>query len=158
MTPTVCGPARRRFLFLTLRAASAAAALLGGVAMSARADDRDEATAVANDILAMLDTQDFERVWETHASAYLKGRLDRDGFIASVAIGRAGLGKRVSSSVAGIDRSEKDAASGYEGAIYTVRMTSTYGQDRYLEQIVLVREADGRLRLAGLWGRLAPPP
>lgn len=158
MNPTDCGPARRRFLFLTLRAASVAAALSGGVATLARADDRDEATAVANDILAMLDTQEFERVWETHASAYLKGKLDRDGFIASVAIGRASLGKRVSSSVAGIDRSDKDAASGYEGAIYTVRITSTYGQDRYLEQIVLVREADGRLRLAGLWGRLAPPP
>jgi hypothetical protein len=39
-----------------------------------------------------------------------------------------------------------------------VRIASTYGQDRYLEQIVLVREADGRLRLAGLWGRLAPQP
>jgi hypothetical protein len=158
MNPADFRPARRRFLVRTLRAASAAAALSGGIATSARADDRDEATAVANDILAMLDTQDFERVWETHASAYLKGRLDRDGFIASVAIGRASLGKRMSSSVSGIDRSEKDAASGYEGAIYTVRITSTYGQDRYLEQIVLVREADGRLRLAGLWGRLAPPP
>lgn len=158
MTPAVCGSARRRFLFLTLRAASVAAALFGGVVTTARADDRDEATAVANDILAMLDTQDFERVWETHASAFLKGRLERDSFIASVAIGRASLGKRMSSSVTAIDKSEKDADTGYEGVIYTVRIASTYGQDRYLEKIVLVREADGRLRLAGLWGRLAPQP
>jgi hypothetical protein len=151
-------PARRRFLVLTLRAASVAAALSGGIVTTAYADDRDEATAVANDILGMLDTQDFERVWETHASAFLKGKLDRDAFIASVAIGRASLGKRTSSSVTGIEKSEKDADTGYEGVIYKVRIASTYGQDRYLEQIVLVREADGRLRLAGLWGRLAPPP
>ncbi len=157
MAPAVCGPARRRFLFLTLRAA-ATAALFGGFLTSARADDHDDATAMANDILAMLDTQDFERVWETHASAFLKGRLDRDSFIASVAIGRASLGKRMSSSVVGIDRAEKDADTGYEGVIYTVRIDSAYGQSRYLEKIVLVREADGRLRLAGLWGRLAPQP
>ncbi|HWS12504.1 MAG TPA: DUF4019 domain-containing protein [Rhodocyclaceae bacterium] len=158
MNPADFRPARRRFLVRTLRAASVAAALFGGIVATAHADDRDEATAVANDILGMLDTQEFERVWETHASAFLKGRLDRDSFIASVAIGRASLGKRMSSSVTGIDRSEKDADTGYEGVIYKVRIASTYGQDRYLEQIVLVREADGRLRLAGLWGRLAPQP
>jgi hypothetical protein len=150
------GSARRRFLSLALRSLSAAAALCV-VATPARAEQRDEAGAIANDILAMLDMQDYERLWDMYAGSFLKGRLDKDSFIASVAIGRASLGKRKSSSVLGIERSEKDAASGYEGPIYTVRIDSAYGQGRYLEQIVLVKEADGRLRLAGLWAKPTPP-
>jgi hypothetical protein len=31
-------------------------------------------------------------------------------------------------------------------------MDSVYRQGHYVEQIVLVKEADGQLRLAGLWG------
>jgi hypothetical protein len=152
MNQEVFRSARRRFLRLSLRAALATALPLGSLATAALADDREQARNVANDILAMLDTDDFERVWDMHASNYLKSKLDRDSFVASVAIGRASLGKRMSSSVLGVELAEQDAASGYESVVYTVRMDSVCRQGHYVEQIVLVKEADGQLRLAGLWG------
>lgn len=124
-------------------------------AQTALADDRDDAAAAANEVLAALNQQQYEWVWDQMASAFLKRKTDKDSFISSVATGRANLGKLRESKVTDVVPSESDASSGYHGQIYAVEFANTYASGEYLERLVVVKEDDGHFRLSGLWGKAA---
>ncbi len=44
----------------------------------------------------------------------------------------------------------------YQGTVYAVSYLNTYAAGRYLERVVVLKEKDGKFRLAGLWGTNAP--
>ena len=130
------------------------AALLAILLAGARpvmADDRDDASAAANEILAALDQQAYELIWDKLVSEFLKTKSDKDSFVSTVAIGRANLGKLRESRLTEVVFAESDAKSGYQGRIYTVKFANAYANGKYLERIVVVKEGDGQYRLAGLW-------
>jgi hypothetical protein len=122
----------------------------------AHAGDPEDASAAASAILQSLNEQKYEFVWESQSSSYLRGKVQRDDFVSSMAIGRAQFGKLVETKMLNASSVDPDPNAGYDGKVFAVNYLNTYAAGKYLERVVLVKEADGRFRLAGLLGRNAP--
>ena len=137
-----------------LRVISLCLALL--VASAARGADGDDATQAADAILAALDDQRYESIWAHQSSQTLRDKVAKDDFVARIAIGRAQLGRIQNRKLVEVSSAQSAVPAGYQGTVYAVSYLNTYAAGRYLERVVVLKEKDGKFRLAGLWGTNAP--
>ena len=121
------------------------------------ADEEGEAALAAREILASLQAREFEKLWNSQTSDWYKATLTRDSFLANLTIGRQQLGAPLGSPKL-IDSaySKSDPLSGFQGEIYAFNYLSSYTAGSFYERIVVVKEADGKFRLSGLFGAPAP--
>ena len=120
------------------------------------AADKEEAAQAAQEILASLQQQEFERLWDSQTSQFLKSQVKKESFIDSMTVGRANLGAASGAAFMQMTTAESDPASGFTGPIYAFNYRTSYVGGEFLERIVVVKDDDGEFRLSGLQG--APLP
>ncbi|SKC49257.1 DUF4019 domain-containing protein [Paraburkholderia hospita] len=126
--------------------------------LSAMAADQDDAAAAAKEILRYLQTAQYERLWDSDTSAFFKSKLTKDSFLANMTMGRAPLGEVKGSQFIDMSYAKVDPTTGYQGEIYAFNYLNTYAVGKFFERIVVLKEKDGKFRLAGLYGAPAKPP
>lgn len=127
-------------------------AFLPGMAI---ASDQDDATRAAKEILVSLHAKQFEKLWNTQTSPYFSKNLTKDSFLANLTMGRAQIGSLVESKFIDMSYSQIDPATGFKGEIYGFNFLTTYSSGKFYERVVVVKDTDGKFRLAGLWGTAA---
>ena len=128
-------------------------ALGAGVCSAA---DKDEAARAAQHILATLQQQQFEQLWDSQTSEFFKRQITRESFIENLTLGRQQLGAPGASAFMQVTMATSDPASGYTGEIYVFNYRNAYASGEYLERIVVVKDDDGEFRLSGLWAAALP--
>lgn len=121
------------------------------------ADDQGDAALAAKEILASLQAKQFEKLWSSQTSDWYKANVTKDSFLANLTMGRQQLGAPVGSpKFIDMAYSKSDPPSGFQGEIYAFNYLSSYTAGKFYERIVVVKEADGKFRLSGLFGAPAP--
>lgn len=133
---------RRRFAVLLL-------ALFA--TLPAMGSDTEDATAAARRVFDALGSQDYEKLYDSLCAQSLKKTLSKDDFVAQVAIARSRLGTPTSTTVVGAEEREADKTSGTEGRLWAVSFNNAYRKEQLRERLVMVKEADGQFRMAGIW-------
>ena len=101
--------------------------------------------------MTSIQDNQFQRLWDTQMSAYVKSLGNRESFIANWTFWRAQLGAVRGSKLIATAYSQDDALTGRKGQIYTFDYLNSYDRgDRYL-RIVLEKENDGVFRMGGFW-------
>lgn len=131
-------------------------AIFALVASASFAGDKEEAEKAAKQILASLKGKSYDVLWETQMSDFFKSKMTKDSFLANMTIGRQPLGDLTTSKLVDMSYSQMDHATGTKGEIYVFNYLNTYNVGKFYERIVVIKEADGNFRLAGLWGSPAP--
>lgn len=127
------------------------------LASSAAADDQDAAASTAaRDILRSIQGRQYEKLWNTQTSDWYRQKTTKDSFMAGITIGRQQLGPAVDSKFLDMQHSRIDPTTGYQGEIYRFSYLNTYGAGKFYEQIVVIKESDGKFRMSGLWWAPAP--
>src|SRR4029434_9524762 len=103
-----------------------------------------------------IQQKQYEKLWNNQMSEVFKSKVSKDSFIANLTIGRQSLGSPVSSEFIDLAYSRFDPSTGYQGEIYALNYLNAYTAGNFYERIVVVKEKDGKFRLAGLWGAPAP--
>jgi hypothetical protein len=116
------------------------------------AADQDEATKAAKDILASIQKQQFEKLWNTQTSEFFKSKMTKDSFIANLTLGRQQIGAPTETKFIDMAYTQIDPSTGFKGEIYAFNYLTTYSVGKFYERIVVVKEKDGKFRLSGLWG------
>jgi hypothetical protein len=128
-------------------------AAIAGMTMPALAAEQDDATAATDEIMSLLASRQFSVIWDQKTSAWMKQQaINRDAFMANLTMGRAQLGSLVSSRFITSEFATQDPGSGTTGRIYANTYLNEYNVGKFYERIVVIKEADGRFRLSGLWG------
>lgn len=122
---------------------------LGSAAFSG---DQEDAEKAAGEVLSSLQSRNYEKLWNTQMSAFFKSRVTKDSFLANMTMGRQQLGSPGESRFLDMAYSKSDPASGIKGEIYAFNYLNAYAAGRFYERIVMIKEQDGKFRLAGLWG------
>ncbi|OJU31235.1 MAG: hypothetical protein BGN89_20380 [Alphaproteobacteria bacterium 64-6] len=117
----------------------------------AMANEQDDAINAARTIMRLFGEQRYREVWDRHASEFIRQRGTRDSFLAHLTMGRAQLGAVSGTRVIDVKFSSHDPSSGFKGRIYSVTFDSTYAVGQIYDQIVVVKDPDGRFRLSGFW-------
>lgn len=140
----------------TALAAAMATALVLNAAAPSWAAEKDDANKAVNQILSSLDEKEFDRLWDTQSSAYLKKQTDKDSFVGNVRTGRSQMGKILESRLVDVSTRDGDEPSGFKGRIYIFQYVNSYAIGKFFERVVVAQDSDGVFRLAGLWGTPAP--
>lgn len=119
------------------------------------AADQDEATKAAREILASLHDKQFEKLWNSQTSDFFKSKVTKDSFFADLTIVGRQLGSPGESKFINMAYSP-DPSSELTGEIYSFNFLNSYSAGKFYEQIIVVKEKDGKFRLAGLWRVPAP--
>lgn len=143
----------RRFVEL---AGCLAPAMVLSVAAPSWAAEKDDANKAANQILASLDDKEFDRLWDTQSSEFLKKQTSKEAFVANVRTGRSQMGKILESRLVDVTPRDGDEKSGFKGRIYVFQYVNSYAIGKFFERVIVAQENDGVFRLAGLWGTPAP--
>lgn len=121
------------------------------------ASDQEDADKAASSILSSLQKKDFETVWNKQMSKFFQSKMTKQSFLANMALASQQLGTTSGSMFIDMAYSQIDPATGTKGEIYAFNYLSTYTiAGKIYERVVVIKEADGKFRLAGLWR--APPP
>jgi Protein of unknown function (DUF4019) len=122
-----------------------------------RADDAEQATLAAQQILTLIANDRLYALWDTRVSKFFKDRVGKDVFLANLSQGRVSVGgARLSSHLVDITYANQEPESGYKGDIYTCRFLSKYPGGNFYESVVLIKEPDGQFRLSGISAAPAP--
>jgi len=113
------------------------------------AADQDEATKAAREILASLHDRQFEKLWNSETSDFLKSKVTEDSFFAELTIVRQQTGSPGESKFIAMAYSP-DPSSELTGEGYTFTFVNSYSAGRFYERIVVMKEKDGKFRLASL--------
>ena len=119
---------------------------------SVMASDQDDALKSSKNILTALQKKEFEMLWDNHTSEFFKSKTTKQSFLANLTMGRQQLGVADKSEFVDMAYAQTDAATGYKGEIYAFNYLNTYSAGKFYERIVVIKEKDGKFRLAGLWG------
>ena len=106
--------------------------------------------------MGLFGAQRYKEVWNSYASELIREISDEDNFLAHITMGRAQLGSYTQSDIVNVELFSHDQASGYQGRIYSVTFKNTYPIGIVYDRIVVVKDPDGRFRLAGFWAVPAP--
>lgn len=120
------------------------------------AGDREDADKAAKAVLTSLQNKNYEGVWNNQMSEFFRTKMTKDSFLANMTIGRQQLGTLTESKFIDMAYSQIDPASGIKGEIYGFNYLNTYSAGNFYERIVVIKEKDGKFRLAGLFGSPAP--
>jgi hypothetical protein len=124
---------------------------------AARADDAEQATQAAKQILTLIAENRLNTLWDTRISKFFKDRISKEVFLANLSQGRASVGgARSSSQVVDITYVNQDPQSGYKGEIYFCRFLNKYPNGNFYESVVVIKEPDGQFRLSGISAAAAP--
>ena len=126
-------------------------------AQGALADAGGDAKRAATAIRASIAAGRYEQLYDDQTSSWMKQRVNRQQFIASLQSGRAQMGPIVSETYLTSALMQEDPQSGYKGEIYSFDYKAKYAQASFYERIVVIRDADGAFRLSGLVAQPAPP-
>ena len=121
-----------------------------------KADDLDEAKSSVTTIKRLIAQGDYETLYDKHMSNNFKNQAPRPSFIQNMQQGRRMVGPIRESTFVSHTFSERDALTGYTGKIYSFDYLSKYEQSAFMERLVVIKESDGRFRLAGMWSQPAP--
>lgn len=135
---------KKYFLVVFLCFTAAASAL----ARDAR--DESDATKAANKILESIQQKKYEFLWDSQTSDFFKSQTTKNSFVSNMAIGRLQLGAPGKSELAGVAYSQ--SSDGFNGEIYSFNYVNVYAAGKFYERIVVIKEADGKFRMSGLWG------
>jgi hypothetical protein len=116
------------------------------------AADQDDAAQAAKEILHSLREGQYTKLWDTQTSAFFKAKMTKDSFLANMSMGRQQLGKPGNSKFVDMAYSQSDPSSGTKGEIYAFNYLNAYAAGNFYERVVVIKEADGKFRMAGLWG------
>jgi len=119
---------------------------------SSFASDQDDAAKAAKDILKALQSGQYNTLWDSQVSEFFKSKMTKDSFLANMTLGRKQLGTPGETKFVDMAYSQTDPATGMTGEIYAFNYLNTYSAGKFYERIVVLKEKDGRFRLAGLWG------
>lgn len=122
------------------------------VSASLQAADKDDAINASKNILNLLRSKQYEKLWNLQTSEAFKKNMTKNSFLANMTMGRQQLGELSESKLVDMAYSQKDPASGMEGEIYAFNYLNTYTNGNVYERIVVLKEKDGLFRLAGVWG------
>lgn len=120
------------------------------------AGEQEDADSAAKQVLDLLTSAQFPKLWDSQASKHLKKTVKRDDFLRDMQIGRANIGKLQDSQLVKSSVADADDGAGFKGRVYTAMYLNTYESGKFYERIVLVREQDGKFRLAGIQGMQVP--
>jgi hypothetical protein len=118
--------------------------------------DQSEAGKAASEIVRSIRNGELDKLWNTQTSAYFKSRFSQETFVANLMLGRQQLGPPLHSQFIDMAYSQQDPGTGVRGEIYAFNYVTAYRPGRFHERIVVVKEQDGRFRLAGIWSAPAP--
>ena len=131
-------------------------ALAGAIPILAFAAEADDAENAVTAIRRAIVRQDFEDVYDNRVSELFKARVRKSEFIQNLKNGRATVGEQQAATLISHTFSEFDAATGYKGKIYAFDYHVKYEKATFYERLVVVRDPDGKFRLAGIWANPAP--
>jgi hypothetical protein len=115
--------------------------------------DQDDARKAASNVLALLHSGQYTNLWDMQTSAFFKSKLTKDSFLANMALGRQQLGNPVGDpKFVDMAYSQSDPSTGLKGEIYGFNFLTSYSVGNFYERIVVIKEQDGKFRMAGLWG------
>ena len=126
--------------------------LLLATSLVVLAGDREDADKAAKSILSSLQSKSYETLWNSQMSEFFRSKVTKDSFLANLTLGRQQLGTLSESKFIDMAYSQVDPGSGMKGEIYAFNYLNTYTAGKFYERIVVVKEKDGKFRLAGLWG------
>ena len=89
-------------------------------------------------------------------SEFFRSKMTKNSFLANMTMGRQQIGAWTESKFIDMAYSQIDPASGTKGEIYAFNYLSTYTAGKFYERVVVIKEKDGKFRLAGLFGSPAP--
>ena len=78
--------------------------------------------------------------------------------MANMTVGRSQLGSANEARFVDMAYSQTDPTTGIKGEIYAFNYATSYTAGKFYERIVVIKEKDGRFRLAGVWGAPATAP
>lgn len=125
-------------------------------ASTAFAGDREDADKAAKAVLTSLQNKNYEAVWDNQMSEFFRSKMTKDSFLANMTMGRQPIGTLTESKFIDMAYSQIDPASGTKGEIYAFNYLNTYTAGKFYERVVVIKEKDGKFRLAGLFGSPAP--
>jgi len=128
-------------------------ALIPGLSSAA---DEDEATKAANEIITSIRDKNFEKLWNLQMSDGLKSQVTKDLFFTRQRERSHQLGVISNSVFIGMERLQTDRLTGFEGVVFAFKCRSSYTTGIFYEEIVIVKEKDGKFRLSGQY--MAPWP
>lgn len=131
-------------------------ALLAAVPMVCMAGEAEDAQAAVERIRRSISDQNFERLYDDQTSEFFKAGIRRAEFLQNMKQGRAQVGATKSINAMSHSYSEIDPQTGYRGKIYAFDFLVKYDKGAFFERLVLVKDPDGRYRLAGIRANPAP--
>ena len=120
------------------------------------AGEEDDARSAASAIRTAISNQDYEDLWNSRVSEFFKGKVQKTAFIQNLKQGRAQVGASRSVTPVSYTFAEVDPTTGYRGKIYSFDYHVKYEKAAFFERLVVVKDPDGRYRLAGAWANPAP--
>lgn len=135
-------------------------ALLFAFQLPANAQHPDAKIAVnaAEGILKNFAVNQYKQVWSQQTSKFFKDRMKESEFITGISFQRSSLGTLNSHKIEDVKYFSRDPSSGFQGDIFAVMFRTNYNAGEFLEQIVVVKDADGTYRMSGFHGVPAPKP
>lgn len=126
------------------------------VAGPVSAGEEDDARSAASAVRAAISNQEYEDLWNSRVSEFFKGKVQKAAFIQNLKQGRAQVGVARSVTPVSYTFAEVDSMTGYRGKIYSFDYHVKYEKAAFFERLVVVKDPDGRYRLAGIWANPAP--
>jgi hypothetical protein len=124
---------------------------------AARADDAEQATLAAKQVLKMVAENKLNALWDTLVAKQFKDQIGKDSFLANISQGRMSVGGPAESSqVVDVTYSNPQPETGYKTPFYACRFLTKYPAGKFYESFFMVKEADGQYRLAGVFSAPAP--
>lgn len=120
------------------------------------AADVDEALKAAKEIRKAIQDKKYEEVWNTRMSKAYQSKTTKAAFIINLKLGRQQVGNFVKSTYVDMASGKAQPGSGFDGDVYTFNYQATYEAGNYYERVVIIKDPDGKFRLAGLWGQALP--
>jgi len=132
------------------------AACVSALPASVQAGEEDDARSAVEEIRTTISKQEFELLWDSHLSEVFKGGVRKADFLQNMRQGRAHVGLARAVTPMSYTFAEFDPTTGYRGKIYSFDFHVKYERGAFLERLVVVKDPDGRYRLAGIWANPAP--
>jgi hypothetical protein len=123
---------------------------------SALAADVDDALNAAKVIRKAIQEKKYEDVWNTRVSKAFQSKTSKDAFVTNLQLGRQQVGNFVKSTFIDMQSGKAQPGSGFEGDVYTFNYRATYANGTFYERVVIIKDPDGKFRLAGLWAQPLP--
>jgi hypothetical protein len=111
--------------------------------------DQGKAITAAYGILRCLQKRQFAFIWQTQTSQFFKRSNTEAAFFAGLTLERHDYGEPTDAAqLVSITYRLFDPMTGIKGEIYEINFRSSYDVGNFYEQIVVLKENDGKFRLA----------